>query len=192
MSGLAPQSRMQFHNTSDTVMRTEADKQDYSGELHAKLLEESQDGEVALHEGPTHRGHVTRGLHVAQATHQYGDQTHNTPVIATARQKSHVIQLPEHSTTFRNVAIPTITIQSLKQPQGNYVRNWRPARTAPETAEFPQHAGTQIRRDADTPRGRPLGRPLGVSHQHSASCPRRLLNNVSSALLGLDPCRIPL
>ena len=36
----------------------------------------------------------------------------------------------------------------------------------------------------DTPRGRPGGRPLGVSHQHSASCPRRLLNNVSSALLG--------
>ena len=87
MSGLAPQSRMQFHNTSDTVIRTEADKQDYSGELHAKLLEESQDGEVALHEGPTHRGHVTRGLHVAQTTHQHGDQAHNTPAIATARQK---------------------------------------------------------------------------------------------------------
>ena len=45
---------------------------------------------------------------------------------------------------------------------------------------------------ADTPRGRPHGRPLGVSHQHSASCPRRLLNNVSPALLGPGPCRIPL
>ena len=49
---------------------------------------------------------------------------HNTPAITTTRQNSHVIRLREHSTTSRNVAIPTITIQSLKQLQGNYVRNW--------------------------------------------------------------------
>ena len=57
----------------------------------------------------------------------------------------------------------------------------------PETALFPLHSShsTQFPRlapGADTPRGRPGGRPLGVSHQHSASCPRRLLNDVSSAL----------
>jgi|GEM_PF-5049280 len=38
--------------------------------------------------------------------------------------KSHVIRLHEHSTTSRNVAIPTITIQALNQSRGNYVRHW--------------------------------------------------------------------
>ena len=38
--------------------------------------------------------------------------------------QSHVIRLHEHSTTSRNVAIPTITIQALKQSRGNYVRHW--------------------------------------------------------------------
>ena len=41
---LAPQCRMQFQNTSDTAMRTEIDGQDHLGELHAKLVEDSQDG----------------------------------------------------------------------------------------------------------------------------------------------------
>ena len=38
--------------------------------------------------------------------------------------QSHVIRLHEHSTTSRNVAIPTITIQALNQSRGNYVRHW--------------------------------------------------------------------
>ena len=143
----------------------------------------------------------------------------------------------EHSTTPRNVAIPTITIQSLKQSWGNYVRNWWALGNTSETAavlqrrllttlsttahhtklrhthsavENPQRrrrctnsaaqsahrtpphklssadpeastpttCSTRTRLaplivlDADMPRGRPGGRPLGISHQHSASSPR--------------------
>lgn len=37
---------MQFQNTSDTTTRTETDEQDCSGELHAKLLEETEMGEL--------------------------------------------------------------------------------------------------------------------------------------------------
>lgn len=155
------------------------------------------------------------------------------PCARASSTKSHVIRLHEHSTTSRNAAIPTITIQSLKQPPENYVRNWWALRNSCETAASrstdsslhsavgksphrphhknpphrlrstdpgattPTHSALHPRfprlvPGADTPRGRPGGRPLGASHQHSASCPRRLLNNVSSALLGPGPCRIPL
>ena len=41
--------------------------------------------------------------------------------------------------------------------------------------------------DADTPRGRPGGRPLGVSHQHSASSPNKLLN---MSLVGVARARV--
>lgn len=41
--------------------------------------------------------------------------------------------------------------------------------------------------DADTPRGRPDGRPLGVSHQHSASTPSKLLN---MSLVGITRARV--
>ena len=41
--------------------------------------------------------------------------------------------------------------------------------------------------DADTPRGRPDGRPLGVSHQHSASSPSKLL---SMSLVGITRARV--
>ena len=37
---------MQFQNTSDTATRTETDKQDRSGELHAEMLEETETGEL--------------------------------------------------------------------------------------------------------------------------------------------------
>ena len=37
---------MQFQNTSDTATRTDTDEQDRSGELHAKLLEETEMGEL--------------------------------------------------------------------------------------------------------------------------------------------------
>ena len=38
-------------------------------------------------------------------------------------QKSHIISLGHFLRTSQNVAIPTIRIQGLKYPQGNYVRN---------------------------------------------------------------------
>lgn len=41
--------------------------------------------------------------------------------------------------------------------------------------------------DADTPRGRPGGRPLGVSHQHSASSPSKLLK---TSLVGITRARV--
>ena len=41
--------------------------------------------------------------------------------------------------------------------------------------------------DADTPRGRPGGRPLGVSHQHSASSPSKLLK---MSLVGVTRARV--
>ena len=41
--------------------------------------------------------------------------------------------------------------------------------------------------DADTPRGRPGGRPLGVSHQHSASSPSKLLK---TSLVGMTRARV--
>ena len=63
-------------------------------------------------------------------------------------------------------------------------RHAKPHRThaAAQTAKPPptRHAlhpqFPRVAPDADTPRGRPGGRPLGVSHQHSASSPSKLLN----------------
>ena len=43
---------------------------------------------------------------------------------AHSPKKSHVIRLDEVSIKSQNVAIPTNTIQTLKQPWENYVRNW--------------------------------------------------------------------
>lgn len=45
----------------------------------------------------------------------------------------------------------------------------------------------QVAPDADTPRGRPGGRPLGVSHQHSASSPSKLLK---TSLVGIIRARV--
>ena len=42
---------------------------------------------------------------------------------ARSSENSHVIRLHKLSTTPRNIEIATITIQNLKRPQGNYVRN---------------------------------------------------------------------
>ena len=151
-----------------------------------------------------------------------------TPAITTTRQNSHVIRLREHSTTSKNVAIPTNTIQCLKQSRGNYVRNWwalrnrsdtgldpqgfsRSANSSPHSAQQTRHAKPhrthsaaqttklpptrhalhpqfpRIAPDADTPRGRPGGRPLGVSHQHSASSPSKLLK---MSLVGVTRARV--
>ena len=143
--------------------------------------------------------------------------------------QSHVIRLHEHSTTSRNVAIPTITIQALNQSRGitcdiggrwethpkqcgptaqtpHHTQYHRPHNTH-SAVEKPQrrrrrtHSAAQTQRDklrrtpappaattptpcstrsrfhislpgTDTPRGRPGGRPLDISHQHSASSPR--------------------
>ena len=48
-----------------------------------------------------------------------------TPQQRTPLQISHAIRLRELSTKPRNVAIPTIQIQSLKYPKGNCMRNYR-------------------------------------------------------------------
>ena len=48
-----------------------------------------------------------------------------TPQQRTPLQISHAIRLRELSTKPRNVAIPTIRIQSLKYPKGNCMRNYR-------------------------------------------------------------------
>ena len=73
-----------------------------------------------------HRGAPARAgrqLPIQNRRGSAGDHKDRT----TARRgstQSHVIRLHEHSTTFRNVAIPTITIQALNQSRGNYVRHW--------------------------------------------------------------------
>ena len=46
---------------------------------------------------------------------------------------------------------------------------------------------SRVAPDADTPRGRPGGRPLGVSHQHSASSPSKLLK---MSLVGVTRARV--
>ena len=62
--------------------------------------------------------------------------------------------------------------QTTKPPPTRNARNPQFPRVAP---------------DADTPRGRPGGRPLGVSHQHSASTPSKLLN---MSLVGITRARV--
>ena len=80
---------------------------------------------------------------------------HNTPAITTTRQNSHVIRLREHSTISKNVAIPTNTIQCLKQSRGNYVRNWWALRNRSDTGLDPQGFPA-----AQTPHHTPHNRPV--------------------------------
>ena len=99
---------------------------------------------------------------------------HNTPAITTTRQNSHVIRLREHSTTSKNVAIPTNTIQCLKQSRGNYVRNWWALRNRSDTGLDPQ-GFPAAQTPHDTPRRRLLTtlRTTDPSHKtppHTLSC----------------------
>ena len=55
----------------------------------------------------------------------FARQHPTTPQQRTPLQISHAIRLRELSTKPRNVAIPTIRIQSLKYPKGNCMRNYR-------------------------------------------------------------------
>ena len=73
----------------------------------------------------TRAGRTLYRSHQQQATQ--GEESH-APTLTSPHQRepppiSHVIRLHETSTTLRNVAIPTITIQILKHSHGNYVRN---------------------------------------------------------------------
>ena len=76
---------MQFQNTSDTATRTETDKQDCSGELHAKLLEETETGE----------------LHDTRARHAYDTPSEGfvscKPPAATGAQATNMPQHPRHN-----------------------------------------------------------------------------------------------
>ena len=77
----------------------------------------------------------------------------------------------------------------------HHTRYHRPHHThsAAQTTKLPptRHAlhpqFPRVAPDADTPRGRPGGRPLGVSHQHSASSPNKLLN---MSLVGVARARV--
>ena len=63
-----------------------------------------------------------------KVTHQHPTSASQHPTSAQQRaalQISHAIRLRELSTKPRNVAIPTIRIQSLKYPKGNCMRNYR-------------------------------------------------------------------
>ena len=70
-----------------------------------------------------------------KVTHQHSTSASQHPTSASqhptsaqqraALQISHAIRLRELSTKPRNVAIPTIRIQSLKYPKGNCMRNYR-------------------------------------------------------------------
>ena len=103
---------------------------------------------------------------------------HNTPAITTTRQNSHVIRLREHSTTSRNVAIPTTTIQCLKQSRGNYVRNWWALGNRSTTGVFPQRkllatlrgAGSSPHSAAQAPHHTPYYRPVTQTPPHTLSC----------------------
>ena len=74
-------------------------------------------------------------------------------------------------------------------------RHAKPHRThsAAQTTKSPPTHHTlhpqfpRVAPDADTPRGRPGGRPLGVSHQHSASSPSKLLK---MSLVGITRARV--
>ncbi len=120
---------------------------------------------IARHGGPTRRRHTVRGLRVAQTPELRPARRppicHNTPAITTTRQNSHVIRLREHSTTSRNVAIPTTTIQCLKQSRGNYVRNWWALGNRSGTEVFPQRRLLTTLRTTDPSRKPPT---------HALSC----------------------
>ena len=93
---------------------------------------------IARHGGSdtptTHRQRASCRANPRAATGAQATDMPQHPRITTTRQNSHVIRLREHSTTSRNVAIPTTTIQCLKQSRGNYVRNWWALRSTSETA----------------------------------------------------------
>lgn len=156
---------MQFHNTSDTATRTVTDKQDCSGELHAKLLEETKPGGNCTTWGSdtptTHRQRASCRANPRAATGAQATDMPQHPRITTTRQNSHVIRLREHSTTSRNVAIPTTTIQCLKQSRGNYVRNWWALGNRSGTEVFPQRRLLTTLRTTDPSRKPPT---------HALSC----------------------
>ena len=67
------------------------------------------------------------GFNPTRARASKGDAGFRQPLRAQpharSSENSHVIRLHKLSTTPRNIEIATITIQNLKQPQGNYVRD---------------------------------------------------------------------
>ena len=165
---------MQFQNTSDTATRTETDEQDCSGELHAKLLEETETGELhdmrARHDDTPSEGFVSCKTPQRRPARRPPIGLQHPPAITTTRQNSHVIRLREHSTTSRNVAIPTTTIQCLKQSRGNYVRNWWHWETDPQhgfsrSANSSRHSATQAPRH--TPHDGPVTQnPTARTQRH--------------------------
>ena len=74
---------------------------------------------------PLHQCFRTHARTGPSRANNFARQHPTTPQQRTPLQISHAIRLRELSTKPRNVAIPTIQIQSLKYPKGNCMRNWR-------------------------------------------------------------------
>ena len=101
----------------------------------------------------------------------------------TPSQKSHVIRLLKHSTKPRNVAIPTMPIQSLKGLHGNYVRHFW------ETIPLTGQGGAMTGRHPEAPRAasttakppKPRALPSSLPPPPSAPHPPRMSNGAPTA-----------
>lgn len=94
--------------------------------------------------------------HAPRAAHQRNNCPSRSGTTRPYRTMSHVIPHGHFSTTPQNVAIPTLEIQSLKYPRGNYVRHsWRARRQAGPAA--PHDA--RLRPAASRPSGTKTGSP---------------------------------
>ena len=86
-------------------------------------------------------------------------------------------QTPHHTPHYRPVTQNPAAQTQLRRPEGQHANDMEHSHTV----------ASLIVLDADTPRGRPGGRPLGVSHQHSASSPSKLLK---MSLVGMTRARV--
>ena len=86
-------------------------------------------------------------------------------------------QTPHHTPHYRPVTQNPAAQTQLRRPGGQHANDMEHSHTVTSLIVL----------DADTPRGRPGGRPLGVSHQHSASSPNKLLN---MSLVGVARARV--